>query len=60
MQNTVAEQLAERVAQKQMEATLRLQEEQGISNAMAAELKAKMEVMSLRARPEMCSADFNS
>ena len=59
MQTTVAEQLAERIAQKQMEATLRLQEEQGISNAMAAELKAKMEVLLFRSRPAICSADFD-
>jgi len=44
MQETVEGQLAERQAQKNMYAALKLQEEQGTSAAMATELKAKMEV----------------
>ena len=44
LQATVQDQLADRQAQKRMEATLKLQEEQGEYALMAAELKAKMEV----------------
>lgn len=44
VQAAVEGQLAERQEQKKLETALRLQEERGMSAAMAAELKDKMEV----------------